>query len=195
MKSPLFRSQLFLIIFSLLACFQLPHCGEGGEPFEMVMNATIIVGDAEPDGGIKAISNPTQETVEGIAEGVITLELHDRFEVEILSVDISTTFPEIGEVRLVLNPNFVSSGTVFKLNRNNNLFGNHSFILNLIVETPDQNLTIDDITLEANNAVLTVVGDLPTLGFLFEGQSKEIDILNLELLIPSQLVVTTDDPQ
>ncbi len=187
-------------IISLLLICSIPllsACGNDGEPFEMDMSSTMVVGDPEPAASTsaKAILNPSQQEVDGIMEAVITNELSDRFEIEVLAVNMTATFPDVGEIRLVLNPNFESSGTIFKLNRNNNLFGMHNFNLNLIIETPDQNLTLDDLTLENNTAVLPVVGDLPLLNFFVNDQPKQLDILQLELTIPSNLVITTDDPQ
>ncbi|MFO1463945.1 MAG: hypothetical protein U1F66_09195 [bacterium] len=177
--------------FTLLASMlSLGACGSSGQPFVMDVTATMIVGDAGP-----SLINPVQQIVTGNLTAEVTDELHDRFELEITDFQVNSNFAGVGDINMVLDPNFTSTATVFKLNRNNNPFGTNTMDLSLIVETPDQNLTLSHLSLSSNNATLELAQDLPPLNFFVGGQPKEFDLSALAIQIPVQLIVSTGDPQ
>ncbi|MCE9625009.1 MAG: hypothetical protein K8R69_06090, partial [Deltaproteobacteria bacterium] len=88
-----------------------------------------------------------------------------------------------------------STATVFKLNRNNNPAGTNVMDLSLIIETPEQNLTVSHISLSSNDALLELAQDLAPITFFVGGQAKEIDLSALEVQIPFQLISSDFDPQ
>lgn len=182
------------LLIPIFATLSFTACGGSGEPFTMVTTATIIVGDAGPS-PVSFLVDPVQQTVEGGLVADVVNELSDRWELTVLSLDVTANFDGIGPINLVLDPNFESTATVFKLNRNNQPAGTNTMTLSLIVETPDQNLTFSQLALSSDTATLSLDQDLPAIGFFFEGQPKEIDLSSLQILIPSELIVSTEDPQ
>ena len=194
--SPSFRNALRQLTFPLffLVSLGLTACGGSGEPFEMVTTATIIIGDAGPN-PFSFLVNPIQETSQGQMTADVVNELNDRWDLTVLDLSVTLDFAGIGPVNIVLDPNFESSATVFKLNRNNQPSGINQMTLSVIIETPDQNLTYSQMSLSSNTATLALDEDLPTLDFFFQGQPKELDFSSLEILIPSELIHSTEDPQ
>lgn len=179
---------------AMLVPFALTACGSSGEPFTMVTTATIVVGDAGPS-PFSFLVDPVTQTVEGGLVADVVNELSDRWELTVLDLDVTANFDGIGPINLVLDPNFESTATVFKLNRNNQPSGTNTMTLSLIVETPDQNLTFSTLALSSNDAILTLDQDLPEIDFFFQGQAKALDLSSLQILIPSELIVSTEDPQ
>ena len=179
-----------LILFSL----SMIGCGGSGEPFTMVTTSTIIIGDPGPS-SFSFLVDPIQQTVEGGLTADVVNELNDRWELVVQDLEVVANFDGIGQISLVLDPNFESTATVYKLNRNNQPFGTNTMTLSLIVETPEQNLTFSQLALSSNNAILTLNQDLPLIDFFVQGQPKQIDLASLQVLIPSELIISTEDPQ
>ncbi|HCU25637.1 MAG TPA: hypothetical protein DF383_11535 [Deltaproteobacteria bacterium] len=171
-----------LVFQSLFLLFYLSACGGGADPIPMPVNATIFIDEAEVGTG-------------GSLTAVIQEEFTNRYFMEVTELQTGGEFPGLGPVNIRLNPDLVSTATVYKLNvQNNKPFGTHQMNLNLLIETPEQILTLNDVLLMSNTALLTLAEDLPTLSFSFEGQTMAIDISALEVLIPSYLVSSTEDP-
>jgi len=181
-----------LILF--VASLFFTACGSSGQPFVMDTNATIIVGDSGPS-SVEFLINPVQQIAPGTLTADIDQELNDRFNLAVTDFSVTTTFDGVGSINLVLDPNFASTATVFKLNRNNNPFGTNVMDLSLIVETPEQNLTLSHISLSSNDALLELAQDLPPITFFVGGQPKEFDLSALEVQIPVQLISSGFDPQ
>lgn len=168
-------------------------CTSDPGPFEMSTSTTMVIGDA-PTSPVQFIINPVQEDGEGTLTAQILEQFSDRRLLSIESFDIEMDFPGIGPVAIRLNPNFESTATVFFLNSNNQPAGIHSMTLFLIVETPDQNLTLDNVVLASDTATLTLVDPLPILTFFLQGEQKQMQILSLEAVIPAQLITSQQDP-
>ena len=170
-----------------------PACASDPGPFEMSTSTTMVVGEA-PGNPVQFIVNPVQQSGEGVLTAQTIDQFNDRRVLSIDSFDIELDFPGIGPVAIRLNPNFESTATVFLLNSNNQPAGTHNMTLFLIVETPDQNLTLDNVTLASDSATLSLMDPLPILSFLFQGQQQQMQILSLEAVIPAQLITSTQDP-
>ncbi|HKY64330.1 MAG TPA: hypothetical protein VJR29_13030 [bacterium] len=166
----------------------LSACGSGGQPFLMDVQSDLIVTATNPDSLVI-------QTAVGTLEAEIVQEFNDRFELDVFNLNASATFPDLGPINLVLDPNFPASATVYKLNRNNNPSGTNTMRLSLIIETPEQNLTLSDLTLSSNSASLQLDQDLPPLTFFFQGQPMQIDLSTLQVQIPASLIVSFFDPQ
>jgi len=180
---------LVLAVFAL-SFFGFSACGNSGEPFTMDVTSTLIVSDASP-----STNNPVQQIVDGTLHAQVTNEFRDRFELEIMDFEVDANFDGVGPITLVLDPNFASTATVFKLNRSNTPFGTNTMNLSLIVETPEQNLTLSQMSLSSDNATLELAQNLPTLNFFVGGQPKQFDLSALAIQIPVQLIVSTGDNQ
>lgn len=181
----------FLALSALLLAFAA--CASDPGPFEMSTSTTMVAGDA-PASPVQFIVNPVQETGDGTLTAQLVDEFNNRRVLDITDFNIELEFPGIGPVALRLNPNFSSTATVYKLNFNNQPAGTHTMTLFLIVETPDQNLTLDNVQLASDTATLTLVNPLPVLSFLLDGQQKQLQILSLQAVIPAQLISSNIDP-
>jgi hypothetical protein len=165
-------------------------CSSDPGPFEMSASTTMVIGEAPTS----PVQNPVEVSGEGVITGQIIEQFNNRRVLAIDSFDIEMDFPGIGPVAIRLNPNFQSTATVFMLNSSNQPAGTHTMNLFLIVETPDQNLTFDDVLLASDTATLSLVDPLPTLTFFFQGQPHQVQILSLQAVIPAQLITSTQDP-
>jgi hypothetical protein len=67
--------------------------------------------------------------------------------------------------------------------------------LNLVIQTPEQNLVLSNVSLESDTALLQLAEDLPTLGFFVQGQPKELDLADLNVLIPPELITSDTSSQ
>ena len=187
-----FLRRISVLFLSLAA---LAGCGSAAGPFEMSTATTQVVGDAlPPDPQTEFLFNPQQQAAEGIVTAQIVEEYINRQELLIEDFEIVNEFPGVGPIRMVLNPNMESTATIYRLNLNNQLEGTHTMTLNLIVETPDQNLTYENVILSNTQAVLTLQGALPILGFYLAGQAMELQTLDLTVTIPAELVTSPYDP-
>ncbi len=161
----------------------------------MLNNATVVIGDAGSGSPIKFLFNPETQNANGTLQAQIIEEFDNRFELEILNFEIDAQFSNVGPIQIVLDPNLDSTMTVYKLNSNNQVSGTHQANLNLIVQTPDQNLVFQDVLLESETATLSLANPLPVTGFLFQGNAMEINITNLQLTLEPGLVIGDFDPQ
>jgi hypothetical protein len=168
-------------------------CGSDPGPFQMSTSTDMVIGDAQVT-PVQFIVNPEEQTGEGTLTAQTVEEFSDRRVLSIQSFDLELNFPGIGPVTLVLNPNFESTATVFMLDSANQPAGTHTMTLFLIVETPDQNLTLDNVVLQSNTATLTLANPLPTLSFFLNGVQKQMQILSLTAVIPAQLITSNQDP-
>ncbi len=188
-------ARIFLLVSIVGSALGLSYCGGGGQPFNMDVNATIFIGDPSPASPFQFIVNPEQQNPEGTMTAQIGTEFIDRTTLDILSLDLSAEF-SIGTVRITLDPANPSTATVFKLDGANRPFGTHTMNLNLIIETPDQNLVLSDVTLDCDTALLALAEDVPTLVFFLQGDiPKEIDLSALTVLVPASLITSDQDPQ
>jgi hypothetical protein len=177
---------LISLMMTALACSSDPG------PFEMSTTTDMVIGDAQGS-PVHFIVNPEEQTGEGTMTAEVVQEFPNRRLLSIQSLDLVLDFPGIGPVDLVLNPNFESTATVYLLDANNQLLGTHSMTLFLIVETPDQNLTLDNVLLESDTATLSLVDPLPVLSFFLDGVQKQMQILSLQVVIPAQLITNNQD--
>lgn len=171
----------------------LPACGSDGGPFEMASSTTQVVGDAEAT-TVQFLSNPEEQTGNGTMTAQVDEVFFDRQTLFVEGFEINLDFDGVGPVRVVLNPNMTSTATVYKLNQNNQVFGTHTMNLNLIVETPDQNLTYNNVLLASKNATVILDQLLPILNFQFNGETKQLQTLAMSVTIPAQLIVSNEDP-
>lgn len=167
-------------------------CTEGN-PFEMAVTTEQVVGD--PDSSpIKFIVDPEQETATGTLTAQIDREFINSRTLIVESLMVESEFAGVGTIRLHLNPNFDSTATVFKLNRNNEPNGVNTMTLFIIIETPDQNLTYDNVQLIGPSATLILEGTLPVLTFQLDGEAKVFQTLNFSVVIPAGLITSDEDP-
>lgn len=159
----------------------------------MAVNTTQVVGDPDPT-TFKLIVDPDQLTVMGTLTAQITEQFSDRQDLLIEDFFVESDFSGVGPIRLVLNPNFESTATVFKLNSNNQVAGTHTMTLFLIIETPEQNLTYENVMLSSKEATLVLDGTLPIFPFLVNGETKIFQTLDLSVTIPASLVSNQVDP-
>lgn len=159
----------------------------------MATASTSVVGDAG-SGNVQFLVNPEEDTGEGILTAQITEVFANRRDIVIEAFQLGLEFPSVGTINIVLNPNEESTGTIYRLNSNNQVAGTHTMNLNLIVETPEQNLVLNNVMLSSDTATLDLTIPLPILGFQFEGDAKEIQILSLLVTIPANLITGTEDP-
>lgn len=217
MRSLLHAFSVFFLLFNLIAC------GDGGGPFAMDTSATAVVGDTSsalvfPEMAewelfsleelealeteltdylldpVKLLVNPEEATNSGTLTAQVVQDFSNRRTIVIKNFDIELEFASVGLVHFTLNPNMESTGTIYKLNKNNQPFGTHNIILNLIVETAEQNLTYNNVMLASDNATLELVQTLPILTFEFAGSSKQIQTLALSAVVPAQLINSDFDP-
>jgi hypothetical protein len=161
-------------------------CGGSGQPFLMNVQSDLIVADPNPDSIVI-------QTALGTIEADIASEFNDRFELDVLNLSATAAFPGLGDIHLVLDPNFPAGATVYKLKSNNQPAGTNTMNLSLIIETPEQNLTLSELTLSGNSAALQLDQDLPPLTFFFQGQPMEIDLSTFQVQIPASLIVSDSD--
>lgn len=180
--------QRFLCVLAFPLFLALNACGSGGEPFLMDVQSDLVVTAPDPD-------SLDVEVAVGDVEAEIAQEFNNRFDLDILSLHATATFPGIGDINLVLDPNFPASATVYKLNRNNNPLGTNIMSVSLIAETPEQNLTYSNLTLSSDSASLQLDQDLPPLTFFFQGQPMQLDLSTLQVQIPASLITSNIDPQ
>jgi len=169
-------------------------CGTSGAPFEMANSVTMVVGDPDNLSFEKFITNGQEKTATGVVTAQIDQEFNNRRVLVIESFNASTDFDGVGTISVVLNPNLDSSATIFKLNTDNQPSGTNTMTLNLIVETPDQNLTYDNVELSGQNATLTLSQGLASIGFILNGQNKVLQTLGLTVQVPASLITSDDDP-
>lgn len=182
--------------FALALCLAttLSACGGDGQPFVMEVDSTLFVADNSGT-SLSFIVDPIQQNPTGTLEAQVVQEFNDHFELEVLSFNLSANFEGVGEIQFVLDPNFTSQMSVSKLNRNNNPFGPNVLDLSLIVETPEQNLTLSNLIFSSNNAILQLSENLPPLGFTANDQSFALTVSAIDIIIPSELIVSDFDPQ
>jgi hypothetical protein len=180
---------------SLLAVLALTACGGDGQPFIMDVNSTLFVGNNPGQSPLALLVDPIQENPTGSLEAQINREFSDHFELDVLSFNLAANFAGVGDIQFVLDPNLPSQMSVSKLNSNNQQIMPNVLNLSLIIETPDQNLTLSNLLLQSNTALLQLSENLPPLGFFVNGQPFAIQIANLNILIPSDLIVSDFDPQ
>lgn len=180
---------LFCIVLISLA---FSACGSDGGPFEMATMSTAVVGN--PDANVHFIADPEDASGSGTLTAQIDEEFFDRRTLIITDFSLTLNYDSIGPVNYYLNPNLESTAVVYKLNANNQVFGTHTMNLNLILETPDQNLTLDNVMLASDTATLTLAQPLPILTFQFNGENKQIQILSLTAVIPAELITSNEDP-
>jgi hypothetical protein len=185
--------RLFKGIFLVGLLYLASACGSDPGPFEMSTSTTMVIGEA-PSSPVQFIINPEEQSGQGVLSADIAQQFSNRRDLTIQSFDIELDFPGVGPVAIRLNPNFESTATVFMLNFNNQPAGTHTMNLFLIIETPDQNLTLDNVQLASNTATLTLVDPLPVLTFFFQGQPKQLQITSLQAVIPAQLISSLIDP-
>lgn len=207
---------VFLLFFNLVAC------GSEGGPVVMATSATAVVGEltqgasvvlSAEEGDLAALSeealtaladlleNPLQtltNSEESSSSGTLTAQITQDFpnrrSIVIENFNIEMEFANVGMVRFTLNPNLESTGTIFKLNRDNEPFGEHNMILNLVVETAEQNLTYDNVMVASETATLTLTQALPILSFEFAGTTMQLQTLALSVVVPASLITSDFDP-
>ncbi len=184
---------MLLGLMTLSLPLMVAGCGSDGAPFEMATATTMVLGDAG-SGNVQFLINPEESSGSGILTAQITEEFANRRNLVVEAFDMPIEFASVGTLRLVLNPNLESTGTVYRLNSNNQVAGTHTMDLNLILETPDQNLVVSNVMLSSDTATLSLTIPLPTLSFQFMGESKELQTLSLTVVIPVQLITGTEDP-
>lgn len=187
------KKLIFVGLFSLLLPFLTAACGSDGAPFEMSTASTMVVGDAG-NGNVQLLVNPESSEGTGTLTAQIVEEFSNRRDLVVDAFDLPVEFADVGTLRLVLNPNLESTATVYRLNSNNQVAGTHTMNLNLILETPEQNLVLNDVMLSSDTATLSLTIPLPILGFQDMGQSKEVQILSLTVVIPATLITGREDP-
>lgn len=180
-------------LFIFLLLLGLFGCGSEAGPIEWATQATMVVGD-QGGGAVQFLVNPEELTSEGTLTVQVDTEFNDRTTYIVQSYEIVFDFESVGTIRLVLNPNLESNVTVYKLNRNNQPSGTHTMNLNLIIETPEQNLVLNDLVLQSKSATLTLTQNLFPLNFDFMGEDKELQILALQATIPAFLITSDEDP-
>lgn len=176
----------FMVGLAFSVSLLLNACGSSGGPFLMDVQSDLIVTVANPD-------SLEIQTAIGTIEAEIAEEFIDRFDLDVFNLDATAAFPGLGDISLVLDPNFPASATVYKLNRNNSPAGTNTMRLSLILETPEQNLTLSDLTLSSDSATLQLDQDLPPLTFFFQGQPMEIDLSTFQVQIPAELISSSFD--
>jgi len=181
---------LFLL---LLLGFFISACGSPGDPFEMATTTTQVVGDLEPPAE-KFLFDPEEQSAQGTLTAQVEETFINRRTLTIQAFEIINNFSSVGPIRMVLNPNFESTATIYRLNMQNQVAGTHTMTLFLIVETADQNLTYDNVMLASDQAVLELAQDLPILGFLFDDEAKQLQTLGLSVTVPAQLIDSPFDP-
>jgi len=181
-------------IFVFLPIFALCSCGSGSDPFTMDTNATLFVGDPSPVTPLQFLINPEQQSSDGQLTAEIDQEFTDHFELTITELEIDFDFADVGPIQIVLDPNKTSTATVFKLKLNGNPAGTHTMTLNLIIQTPEQNLVLDDVSFSSTTNLLSLDQALPSLGFFVQGVGKELDISTMQVSIPPSLNISDRDP-
>ncbi len=168
-------------------------CGKA-EPFLIAANSTMFVGDPSPATPLAFIVNPEEQGTTGTVDAEIATVFPDRVDLAILSLSLTFQFDSVGTINLSLDPNNPSSATIFELDGSNKSSGTNTMTLNLIIETPDQSLSLPGVLLEGDSALLELAENLPTLGFSFQGQSKELDLSSLNVVVPAELINSDVDP-
>lgn len=191
------KLQKYLLQFILLGglCAGLTSCGSDGNPFIMDVTSTIFVGANPANSPLEFIVDPEQQNPNGTLEAQITRDFSDHTEFQVLNFELSATFDGVGTINFVLDPAIDSLMSVAKLNCNNKPEGSNVLNLSLIIETPEQNLTLSNLVLESDTAALQLTENLPPLGFTANGQSFAIQVSSLNVQIPSDLIVSDCDPQ
>jgi len=184
-----FKKLCLTLLFPLL----ISGCGEGTDVFEMAASTTMAIGAAEIS-PVQFIVDPETQTGDGILMAQVNESFSNRRTLSIEELKIELQYDNIGTVRVHLNPNLESTATVYRLNQNNQLFGTHNMLLNIIVETPDQNLTVDNVMLASDTATLTLVEPIPNLSFLFQGTQETLQTLSFQVVIPAELITSPFDP-
>ena len=111
------------------------------------------------------------------------------------SLNLAFNFSNVGTINITLDPNNPSSATIFKVNSNGNPEGTHVMDLNLVIQTPDQNLVLSGVTLSTETSLLQLDEDLPTLGFFFQNEAMELDLSSLNVVIPPELITSDTSNQ
>lgn len=186
-----FKTAILLIVLGL----GLAACGSDSEPFIMEVASTIFVGANPINSPLSFIVDPEQQNPTGTLEAQIIRDFNDHTEFNVLSFDLVSTFDGVGTIQMVLDPNIPSQMSVAKLNCNDKPEGSNVLNLSLIIETPEQNLTLSNLVLESDSALLELTENLPPLGFTVDGQSFAIQVSVLNVQIPSELIVSDCDPQ
>jgi hypothetical protein len=193
--SNLLRKRILSFFFLAWLGAGLGGCGGVSGPFDMMTDATVFVGDPSPVAPLAFLVNPIEQSVLGDLTAEIETEFPDRFALNPTSLNLTFDFAGIGVIIITLDPNNPSSATVFKLNSSNRPSGTNTMNLNLVIQTPEQNLVLSNVSLESDTALLQLAEDLPTLGFFVQGQPKELDLADLNVLIPPELITSDTSSQ
>jgi len=187
------RSYHYCLI-AVLAGIGLNACG-AAEPFNMPSDAIMFVGQPSPVQPIEFIVDPVQQAASGTMNAEIEDVFPDRTTLSLLSLNLTFNFDGIGDIVLTLDPNRPSSATVFPLNASGNPTGLSTMDLNLVIETPDQNLVLEGVLLQGESAILQLAIDLPSLGFFFQGMPQELDLAAMSVVLPNELILSGSSNQ
>ena len=176
----------FSVLFILYLVF-FPSCGSQGHPFEMSAQATAVVGEA-------GLLNPEQQSAQGLVTAQLEEDFFDRSVLVIQSFDLLLEFANVGPVLLSLNPEAVSTAVIYKLNRNNQLFGTHTMNLNLLMTSAEQSLVLGEIQLSGNVATLTLNQDVPIFNFSLDSIVRQIQFLDIQVVVPTEFITSNEDP-
>ena len=173
----------------------LAGCGGAAGPFAMTTDATMFVGGADAASPFAFIVNPEEQGADGDLMAAINTEFPDRYLLDLTSLNLTFNFANVGSILITLDPNNPSSATIFKVNSSGNPEGTHMMDLNLVIQTPEQNLVLPGVSLSTETALLQLDEDLPTLGFFFQNQAMELDLSSLNVVIPPELITPDQSNQ
>lgn len=189
-------SFLTLLMFTL----SFLACGSGGGDGDVVvlnMDGTLVItdGPANPAKfGAAGDNLPTEQPFQGTFEIKITQEFNDGLQIEgirlLVKPIISQDLNLIMELDPQVNP-LDNNGTLFK--RENGVpFGTSSITINTQVLVPDEpTLVLGGLVAQAENDDpnrLPILGNIPVISFLFNGQQKNAEIKSLMILLTPSII-------
>lgn len=134
--------------------------------------------------------------------GAAIVEIEDDFSdgigVNIVDFNATAQTNSLGEIQLIITPNTVGSGLLYKRNEFGEPLGVSQLDLNtevVIPESSDGTMILGALNFSATDPdpnKLPLLGNIPVINTLFQNQQREAEITELVILITPELIDVLD---
>jgi len=196
----------FTVATACLITFTVLGCG-GTNQFELDVEGAMTQSDAGGPPSFQALDTRPQQ----VLIGVKIVEIKDRFEdrLGIQINDFSLGFMEMTDedLQLILTPNIVSEGTLFKRDDQGIPFGQSTINFDVsvvapstiqLLETGTNVLLEDGLTLRlgglqavantSNPNELPVISKIPLINYLFKNTQRQAEVESLLIILTPRII-------
>lgn len=204
-----FVSLLMLLVF--LGCGGGTSGGAVGTQYTLDTSATISIAPAANAGASLKLETPTPQVMIGTMLVEVQTSSADDLGIDILNFTLAPEQSQQVDIQLELRPTVTPTGIIFKLDEYGEPYGLSTINLDLVasspsgiefVVTPGTSLIEGGTLLDLggfqavadpnDRSKIPLLGDIPTIGFLFNGERHDAQVSELLILLTPQILQDTD---